>query len=80
MTEPAQDPRELSYSVQQVAKLFSLCPDTVRKLFRGREGVWTTLGGGKGSWRIPASVVYDVMLERGYTRERALQALNGGRW
>lgn len=79
MTEEAQS-QEVSYTVKQVAKLWNMCPETVRKVFRGRSGLWTTQGGGKGSWRIPASLVYDVMLERGYTKREAQRVfeLNGG--
>lgn len=67
---------EQLYTVQQVAALWGATPYLVRKAFRGRAGV-LTLGdkAGKPTWRIPASLVLDVMIEKGYTAEQAEKAL-----
>lgn len=57
------------YSVQQVAQLWHVGMEQVRKIFRGRAGVINIGSRQKPSWRIPASLVLQVMVERGYSQD-----------
>lgn len=70
---------ETLYTVQQIASLWNVSVDQVRKVFRGRRGIINvSTGPGKPAWRIPASLVLQVMLERGYDEEAAVQTLKAG--
>lgn len=64
---------ERLYSVQQIAVLFHISTSQVRKLFRDRPGVVTLGGPGKPAWRIPQSLVLQVLAEHGYAPDKALE-------
>jgi len=56
------------YTVKQLARLWQVSDDQIRRIFRGREGVVNLSGNpGKPTWRIPASLAMEVAIERGYT-------------
>jgi len=66
------------FSFQQISAAWHASEDHVRKLFRARRGlVNIAVQGKKPVWRIPASLVLEVMVERGYTREAADRLLKG---
>lgn len=73
--QPNQRVIEPTLSVQEVCQLWHVSPDLVRKKFRGREGIMQLGGRGKRMWRIPVSLVFEVMCEMGYTPEQAERAL-----
>ena len=63
------------YSVQQISRRWNVATDLVRRAFRGRAGIVNISGSGRPSWRIPASLLLAVMVERGYDRARAEEIL-----
>lgn len=53
---------ESYHTITEIAKKWQVDPVTVRGLFRGRKGVMQLAPG--GAWRIPASLVEEVVRER----------------
>ena len=67
--QPAMDFRQRHYSVAEVAEMWNLGPDAVRRLFEGEPGVLTLVGGGRKrtsyrTLRIPERVVERVYRRR----------------
>jgi len=64
------------YSIKEISALWHIGIPKIRKLFRGRPGVLNLSGNpAKPVWRIPVTLVVEVMLERGYTAEQAERIL-----
>lgn len=68
---------ETMYSFQQVARLWQISAVQARKIFRDRDGIVNIGNATKPSFRIPASLVMQVMIERGYNRDAAERVLRG---
>ena len=67
---------EPMYSIKEISALWHIGIPKIRKLFRGRPGVLNLSGNpAKPVWRIPVTLVVEVMLERGYTAEQAERIL-----
>jgi hypothetical protein len=65
MTTSTADGVERLYSFGQIADLWQVSRDHVRKVFLGRRGIINVGMQGKASWRVPASVLKEEMLARG---------------
>lgn len=68
---------EPCFTVQQVARLWQCSHALVREAFRDRHGVMRLGLRGRPCWRIPLSVVIEVMVERGYAPSEAYRILGG---
>ena len=63
---------EQLFTFKEIARLWRIGPGLVRKTFKDRIGVLNVASGLKRpAYRVPASLLLEVMLERGYTREQA---------
>lgn len=70
---------EALYTFKEIAGLWRCGQALVRKHFRGCPGVMNVATGEtRPAYRVPASVVLDVMLKLGYTREQAEAVLRRG--
>ena len=68
---------EHMYSFSEICSIFNISRNLAGRLFRNRPGVMNMATGvGRPAYRVPASVLVDVMVERGYTREMALGVLD----
>jgi len=57
------------YSIRDVASLWQISRDQVRRLFKGRAGMVNIANGRlRATWRIPESLVLQVASEHGYSR------------
>jgi hypothetical protein len=67
MTTSTDNNVERLYSFGQIADLWQVSRDHVRKVFLHRPGI-VNIGmlQGKASWRVPASVLKEEMAARGY--------------
>ena len=67
---------ERMYSFTEICSIFNISRNLAGNLFRGRPGVLNMATGvGRPAFRVPTSTLVEVMIERGYTRERALELL-----
>ena len=65
------------YKLAEICSLFNISRNLAGQLFRNRPGVMNMATGvGRPAYRVPTSVLIDVMQERGYTRDQALSLLN----
>ena len=70
------EPLEPMYSIQEISRRWHVHPDSVRKAFRGRAGVVNiSTSPGKPAWRVPASLLLEVLVEHGYDPQRAQEML-----
>lgn len=68
---------EHMHSFREICSIFNISRNLAGNLFRGRQGVINMATGvGRPAYRVPTSTVIDVMVERGYTREEALNLLS----
>lgn len=65
------DSLERLYTLREIAKLWHIGPALVGRIFKDRAGVLNLSTPDRPSYRIPGSLVLEVMLERGYTHEQA---------
>jgi DNA-binding LacI/PurR family transcriptional regulator len=66
---------ERFYTIKDIARLWGVAPGLARKAFNGREGVMRMGDSIRSSWRVPASLLLEVMCERGYRPEQAAKVL-----
>lgn len=67
---------EHMHSLREICSLFNISRNLAGNLFRGRAGVINMATGvGRPAYRVPTSVLVEVMMERGYTREGAMKLL-----
>ena len=63
---------ERLYLVGEVCLLFRISTNSAGRLLRGRPGVLNvSTGPGRPSYRIPGSVVINLLVERGFTYKQA---------
>jgi hypothetical protein len=62
---------EQLFTFKDISARWHISPGLTRKLFRARPGVLNMATPERPAYRVPASVVLEVLLERGYTREQA---------
>lgn len=68
---------ERMHKFAEICSLFNISRNLAGALFRDRPGVMNMATGvGRPAYRVPTSVLIEVMMERGYTREQALSLLN----
>jgi len=65
-----QDLEQL-YTFKEIARLWRISPGLARKIFKDRSGVLNMSSPERPAYRVPASILFEVLLERGYTREQA---------
>lgn len=68
-------PVEKFYSIRELGRLWNLNAALVRRKFEGRPGVMKMGTDRRSAWRVPASLVLEVMVESGYSLEQAARIL-----
>jgi hypothetical protein len=68
---------EQLYRLREIARFWHISPGVIRRIFKNRPGIVnvSSPGGNRPSFRVPASVVIEVMVERGYSLEQAAAIL-----
>jgi len=59
------------FSFSQTAGILGASKSSVRRLFHGRPGLINLSTGKRATYRVPLSLLLEVMVERGYSREHA---------
>ena len=59
------------FTINRTAAILGVSKYSVRRLFCGRAGMVNLSTGARPTYRIPLSLLLEVMVERGYSREQA---------
>lgn len=62
---------EQLYKFKEIAEAWHISPGLASQIFKNRPGIINVGKPNRPSYRVPASLVIEVMVERGYPREQA---------
>jgi hypothetical protein len=65
-----QDQLERLYTFREIGKLWHISTQLANKIFRDRVGIINLAGPNRPAYRVPLSIVIEVLRERGYTKEQ----------